>query len=237
MYREPRTAQVRGELVHRHLMRLMTNVLDLLYPPRCESCGRVGAVWCARCEVQLGAVALELVSSSAPPLLSIYATGTHEAVLQHAVHALKYANAVTLVEPLGNRLTGALDALGWRIDVIVPVPLYPTRERQRGFNQAALLGEYVARVRGIPYEHRAIERMRDTPPQVGKSRTERQDNVRDAFKAAASLHGTALLIDDVFTTGATMRACAVAARQAGAAAVYGLAVSAAPVPKASLPYP
>jgi ComF family protein len=203
----------------------MTSVLDLLYPPRCAGCGRADAVWCARCTRQLGAVALELNPVSAPPLYSICATGAHEGKLQQAIHAHKYSHAPALTVPLGKRLTDTLAALGWHFDVIVPVPLHPNRERARGYNQAHLLSEHVAQALGIPCVSGAVERWRDTPPQVGRSRKQREANMRGAFRAATPISGTALLIDDVFTTGATMRACAAAVRQAGAAKVYGLTVS------------
>jgi ComF family protein len=208
----------------------MTNVLDLLYPPRCAGCGRVDAVWCVRCSDQLDAVALELKPVPAPPLLSICATGVHEGTLQQAVHALKYSNVRALAAPLAARLIAALDALDWHIDLIIPVPLHEGRERARGYNQARLLGDAVAQALAIPSTPEAIARWRDTPPQVGRSRAQREANMSGAFRAVAPIRGAVLLIDDVFTTGATMQACATAARQAGASAVYGLTVSAAPMP-------
>jgi ComF family protein len=167
--------------------------------------------------------------ASAPPFLSICATGAHEGKLQQAIHAHKYSHTPVLTVPLGKRMTDTLAALGWHFDVIVPVPLHPNRERARGYNQARLLSEHVAQALGIPCVSDAVERWRDTPPQVGRTRKQRETNVSGAFRAAAPLSGTVLLIDDVFTTGATMRACAAALRQAGAAGVYGLTVSAAPM--------
>jgi ComF family protein len=170
-----------------------------------------------------------------PPLLSISATGIHGGKLQEAVHALKYANARQLTIPLGNRLLKSLDALRWQIDAVIPVPLHEARQRERGYNQARLLAEYVAQARGIAYQPNAIERWRNTPPQVGRNRAQRQANVHGAFRAVAPLAGSVLLVDDVFTTGATLQACALAAREAGASEVYALTVSAAPATQASNP--
>jgi ComF family protein len=179
---------------------------------------------------ELEAVPFDLRNGKAAPLKGFAATGIHEGKLQEAVHALKYNGAYTLATPLGDRLVAALAALGWQIDVALPVPLHPTRQRERGANQAELLTSHVALTLNLPYSHGTLTRWRDTPPQVGLNREQRLENVRNAFRAQAPLSGTVLLVDDVFTTGATLRACAQAAREAGANAVYGLTVSAARSP-------
>ena len=207
--------------------RVMSVGIDLLYPPRCAGCGRVDTIWCAHCQDDLDRVAVDLHIVQLPPLFSIAATGIHEGKLQQAVHALKYEGVESLAFPLADRLVAAIDTLGWVIDVIVPVPLHPSRQRARGYNQAEQLGMAVARRLDIPCDPAAILRQRDTPPQVGLNRQQRQANMRSAFQAATSLSGSILLIDDVFTTGATLQSCAQAARDGGAAAVYGLTVTAA----------
>lgn len=209
------------------LMRLIAGGLDLLYPPRCAGCGRVDTRWCARCADALAAEALAVQQQRLPPLRGLAATGVHAGKLQQAVHALKYAGALELTAPLGSRLVAALTALQWTIDIIIPVPLHTARQRERGYNQAQQLGDHVAQVLGISCDPSALLRWRDTPPQVGLNRAQRQANMHGAFKPLGSLSGTVLLIDDVFTTGATLQACARAAREAGAHAVYGLTVTAA----------
>jgi len=210
------------------LARLINLGIDLLYPPRCAGCGRVDVRWCSQCQQELEQVAVDLLRTNRlPPLLSAAATGIHEGKLQQAVHALKYSGATELMVPLGNRLVTALASLKWSIDVIVPVPLHTSRERERGYNQSQQLGDYMAQVLGISCEHSALLRWRDTPPQVGLNRAQRQTNMQGAFRANTNLSGSILLIDDVFTTGATLQACALAAHDAGASAIYSLTVSAA----------
>jgi ComF family protein len=106
-------------------------------------------------------------------------------------------------------------------DALVPVPLYWTRRWRRGFNQAEVLARAVGRRHGLPVLSRALIRVRATPPQQGDVEARRQ-NVRDAFRArqAARIAGRRLLVvDDVFTTGATVNACAKTLLQADAAAV------------------
>lgn len=206
-------------------------LLDLLYPPRCAGCERVDTRWCLACQQELDAVPFDLRQSKAAPLQAIATTGIHEGKLQQAVHALKYAGAQEVAAPLSERLIAALTALNWQFDVILPVPLHHARQRERGMNQAEQLASLVAFSLNLPYSHTTLTRWRDTPPQVRLNREQRLNNVRGAFKATTPISGTVMLIDDVFTTGATLRACAQAAREAGAQAVYGLTVSAARPPR------
>ncbi len=217
-------------MVSRDLARLERAIhvgIDLIFPPRCGGCGRVDTRWCARCQQELDQVAVEARVARLPPLVSLAYTGIHEGKLQQAVHALKYSGATELAAPLAERLIAALDRLGWSIDTIVPVPLFPSRQRQRGYNQSQQLGAVMAQVLGIPCDATALLRWRDTPPQVGLNREQRRTNVRGAFRPAGNLSGSVLLVDDVFTTGATLQSCAQAALDAGAAAAYGLTVTAA----------
>jgi ComF family protein len=172
-------------------------------------------------------VAVEPQRIRLSPDFFIASTGIHEGKLQQAVHALKYTGARELTAPLGDRLIAALAVLNWTIDTIIPVPLHTSRLRERGYNQSEQLGAYMAQVLGIPCDPSALLRWRDTPPQVGLNREQRQANVRGAFRATTTLAGSVLLIDDVFTTGATMQDCARAAYEAGAQKLYGITVTAA----------
>ncbi|MGQ9888084.1 MAG: ComF family protein [Aggregatilineales bacterium] len=204
--------------------------LDLVFPPRCAGCGRVDARWCARCQRRLEALPLAAPVTPHPPLAAAAATGPHEGLLQRAVWALKFDNGRHLAGPLGDRLAARLSALDWPADaVIVPVPLHPARLAERGYNQSQLLAEQLAASTGrlcMPY---ALKRVRQTRSQVGLDRDQRQANMAGAFAAESEqISGrSVLLLDDVYTTGSTMAACAEAAHAAGARAVYGLTVTAA----------
>lgn len=113
-----------------------------------------------------------------------------------------------------------------RITAIVPVPLHRRRQIERGFNQSALLARHLAAFTSVSLHEDTLLRIRDTPPQVGKNYQERQENVVDSFQATRSLDGIdILLIDDVYTTGATLRACAHALRSAGARSVHALTLA------------
>lgn len=107
-------------------------------------------------------------------------------------------------------------------DLLIPVPLHASRLRWRGFNQSLLLTKDLASSWAMPLDPFVLRRCRSTPPQVGLDERARRRNVRGAFAVAdrASVKGRAiLLVDDVFTTGATVNECAVTLRRAGARCV------------------
>jgi predicted amidophosphoribosyltransferase len=143
----------------------------------------------------------------------------------HLVHLLKYGGMTRLARPLGRILTETIPS-GWigRTVVVAPVPLHPSRERERGYNQSALLAAEVADRLMRPLRVDLLRRSRRTPPQALLSPDRRADNVSGAFQAVATrvpAEGAVLLIDDVLTTGATLLAATRALRAAGTSEVFG----------------
>lgn len=165
-----------------------------------------------------------------------------EGSTRQVIHRFKYGNRPVLATPLAG-----LMAEYWReqplpTDVIVPVPLHVARQRQRGYNQAHLLANALGHHIGLPVSGDVLWRVRPTPAQVGLSMAERRANVRGAFASldTANAQGSSiigvnpvhpirghrvLVVDDVCTTGATLEACSLALRAAGAASVWGLTVA------------
>jgi ComF family protein len=157
--------------------------------------------------------------------------GAYDGALREVLHLFKYRGMRPLARPLGARLAEAL-AGEWQaadFDAIVAVPLARARLRARGYNQAELLARELSRAVRMPCLSGACRRVRATPPQTGLTRAQRLENLRGAFAPgprAAALEGRRLLlIDDVFTTGATLSVCAQALRRAGARRVSALTVA------------
>lgn len=158
---------------------------------------------------------------------SIRSVALFEGRLRHAIHALKYQRMAALGEPLGEALARFWTQSPAPADVVVPVPLHSCRERERGYNQAALLAGPLGRAVGVPVRPHALQRVRATAAQVSLNAAERMANVAGAFRCNdPALRGAnVLLIDDVCTTGATLEACADALLSAGARAVRGLTLA------------
>lgn len=204
-------------------------VLDLIFPPSCVGCGKVGQSWCDRCASAVENVAPLHHLPHEPALSAVAATGLHEGRLREAVQALKYENVRSLAQFLGTRMAACLYSLNWSFDTLLPVPIGNDRLRERGYNQAGLIAAALAQEVGVAFQPSLIWRTRETRSQVGLTKAERQRNMLGAFSAHPSelRQRSVLLIDDVFTTGATLHACAIALRAVGAHEVYALTVTAA----------
>jgi ComF family protein len=112
------------------------------------------------------------------------------------------------------------------VTAVVPVPLHEQRLAERGYNQSELLAEHFCRAVELPLQPSWLQRVRETRQQVGLGPNERRANVEGAFVATSNVAGqNLLLVDDVYTTGATLRACAKAAQMAGARSIYGLTLA------------
>jgi competence protein ComFC len=146
-------------------------------------------------------------------------------IVRRIIHDFKYGRQIYLRHLVARWLWAALDdprLRSYGFDVIVPVPLHPARERERGFNQASLLAELLAVRVSIP-SRRLLERIRYTTTQTALDRTERMQNLHNAFRLRknANVRGLrVLLIDDVLTTGSTLNECARVLKGVGAISVH-----------------
>jgi ComF family protein len=144
-----------------------------------------------------------------------------------AIHRFKYEDHPELAAPLGELLAGeARSFLDRAPGFVVALPLHTRRYHARKYDQAQLLAGVLAKATGREAPVGWLSRTRDTQRQVGLSEAERAHNVEDAFTAAPTVKGReVLLVDDVFTTGATARAAASALREAGAVQVEVLTLA------------
>jgi ComF family protein len=163
-----------------------------------------------------------------PPLFDqALSVGYFEGPLREAIHQFKYRPCSALGRPLGRWMAGNVRPV-IDIDLVIPIPLHATRLRQRGFNQALLLAHELTTMFSLTLCFDNLVRIRSTRPQVELSGDERLRNVKEAFalKRPGDLNGkSVLLVDDVFTTGATMQECAKVLKKAGAGHVTALTLA------------
>jgi competence protein ComFC len=208
---------------------LFSSIGNLLFPPLCMGCQRAGEVLCYDCAAEIApAPALPNIGN----LSAIAATTVFAGHTRRLIHHLKYGGQINIAPVLAARLANTYQAQGWPADLITAVPLHADRQKKRHYNQAGLLAYHLAQQLAIPYRGQALQRLRATRSQVGLDRASRQANMSGAFAAnPAHVAGkTVLLIDDVYTTGATLQACADALLAGQATAVYALTVAYAPEP-------
>ncbi len=151
----------------------------------------------------------------------------YETALAEAIHLFKYSKKANWSKPLGRLLHTRVSDFG-KLDVILPVPLHAKRLRQREFNQSLLLAREVSLAFGIPLQVNNLRRVRWTQPQIELNGDERRKNVRGAFEVKwpdQVQDQSILLIDDVFTTGATVNECARVLKKAGTEVVNVLTVA------------
>lgn len=218
----PRQCQVCGEVRHCDRFAFLCNPCYeqafWIQPPYCEKCGlpcsgRIDHPFsCPHCHD------LALHFDRASALVRF------RGVVRHAIHALKYKRQIFWVKALHGWMGAGLEGRDFReeVDLILPVPLHPVRERERGFNQAVLLSRELSRQCRIPVRRRALARTRLTETQTHFDREERLANLRGAFEVRLpdEICGRrVLLVDDVLTTGSTASECARVLRKAGATSI------------------
>jgi ComF family protein len=211
-------------------------VIDALLPPACAACGRVGAIICPRCRAAFRPpsdpadrfIAADAGVVVGEALTVVLAALAYEGPVRRALGRLKYAGAARVADPLAQAALPTLERLVALTGAatLVPIPVHPARRRERGYNQAALLAAALSRGSGLPVAE-PLSRARETARQHHLGRAARLANLRDAFAMAPGARAppTAILVDDILTTSATMEACAAALRGGGASAVCGLAIA------------
>ncbi len=237
------------------LKEILSGIADLVFPPRCVTCGvllekRTPLPFCPACAGGIRLIRSPLCSRCGLPFLEpegedhpcgeclaaerpyavARAVGYYEETLLRAIHLFKYRGKTGIGEVLGKMMA---DFAGGRwemgaFDRILPVPLHPKRLRERGFNQSVILACEISKRFAVPLDPRSLERRVPTAPQVGLGREERSANVRGAFAVGSPerIDGKRiLLVDDVFTTGSTLGECSAVLLRAGAEGIAVLTMA------------
>ena len=231
--------------VMRGASRGMAMIRDLALPPRCPGCGEIvgaahrfcatcwanmrfiGEPWCAACnlpfEHERGSQACCARCLARPPVhAGVRAAVAYGPVARTVALRLKYARRTAYAETAARLM---LRHLPEGADLLVPVPLHRWRLWSRGYNQAALIADQISRLSGIPADRSTLERRRATAPLRGHSQAARAKTVHGAFRVRGDgVRGRAVvLVDDVYTSGATTDACTAVLLRAGATSVTILA--------------
>ena len=211
------------------LRNIKNSILHLFYPRLCEGCSKPlvtgEEILCLGCSQEIPETNYHLIEDNDAALrfagripyikATSYAYFTHEGLLQHLLHGLKYKDKKDIGLYLGRKFGASLKASGWAegMDMILPVPLHKAKEANRGYNQSRLIAMGMSDYLGIPVCDDILYRVRDTASQTNKTRSERITNMKEAFMVSDRdrIKGKHILLcDDVLTTGATLEACALA---------------------------
>lgn len=190
-------------------------LLNLFLQSSCPLCQRSGGEYfCRYCQQQLQSYQVKNSQEFWSGDLPLFTWGTYQGSVKQAIAALKYNNHPELARPLGNWLGKA-----WQQTapikgkcMIVPIPMHPEKQKQRGFNQAELLAQSFCQITGLELRSQALIRAKETKAQFSLSATEREKNLQAAFQLGREgqqlkqVKQPVLLLDDIYTTGATARA-------------------------------
>lgn len=227
------------------LSRFLGGISETLFPKICEGCGEgfeqgLSNILCLSCFNSITVYedpVCDHCGVSLPPgafenalqlrcrdcgdenysLDNVRAVGPYEGALRIAHHGFKFEGMEALRLNLAGKMASCVIPSFWQgVEALAPVPLSPERERERGYNPAALLAVELSRATGIPFR-KMLGKIKSTRPQMSLTREERLRNPKGAYriKAGAVVPAKVILVDDVFTTGATLEECAKVLKKAG----------------------
>lgn len=203
------------------------DAIEEIRPPLCALCGLPLGIPASRAihHEERMSVRCRGCRQTSSQLDGLRSYAHHSDPLRQAIIQLKYESLRAVAAPLGELMVQGWAVLFPRdcvIDIVVPIPLHARRERERGYNQAALLACALGLHLGVPIEDQVLVRVRDTRPQVGLDVTQRRANLHRAFRCAGSgaTGKRVLLVDDVCTSGSTLEEAAAALREGGASKVW-----------------
>lgn len=228
--------------------KFIRHTVDLLYPRRCMVCHKpapFGEYICPECEASLPVIEsgrcrkcgkpvedFEKICPDCQKTEHIYERGIgiyrYEGVMKEAISYMKYRGRREYGETMGvyAARSARTELLTWHPDVIIPVPIHPKKLEERGFNQAEVIAEGVSYESGIPLAAKGLIRKDSTAAMKNLTVRERSANLARAFKVGEDLSGyrSALIVDDIYTTGATIDGAATVLSGAGLSQIYFLSV-------------
>ncbi|MFZ3054748.1 MAG: ComF family protein [Minisyncoccales bacterium] len=224
-------------------MEYLKRLCDLFFPKKCINCRREGSFLCEDClslipinpfeyclceKLEKRSKCENCKNRSLDRILST--TSFNNKIIKEAIHKFKYGYLERLSIPLSFLVLSHLNAIDCQIDksfVIIPVPMHIKKKRRRGFNQSEEVAKIISESTGINLSI-ALVKIKETKPQMELNRKERVDNIVGCFEVKNKKeieNKVILLLDDVYTTGATMNECARVLKENGAKEVWGLTIA------------
>jgi ComF family protein len=204
---------------------MLAQLLDFVAPMRCAACETHGAAICSDCASEFAGSApvTRPARDGAPPIIAL---GAYAGRLARAIRTIKFSGRRSAAHRLGTQLANKLHMPA---DVVVSVPLYAARLRERGYNQADIVAQAIANKLSLPFISNALRRVINTRAQSTLALDRRRENVVRAFEAgpqtAQLWDRRVLLVDDVVTSGSTLAACAIAMRECRPRDIIGCALA------------
>ncbi len=216
---------------------LLTGLSTLFFPPICVGCDRrfekVKSVVCNDCWQKIKLLSPEITNNKVVPefLTGIFPVFLFDDLVQRIIHALKYSGYRSLGIDLGEQSAAYFPfKINPELTILSPIPLHPSKRRERGYNQSEYIARGIANKLGTAVRADLLKRVKNTRTQTQLDAHERQDNMRSAFSMNEkySLAGveSVVLIDDVFTTGATLNSAAEVLKTNGISNIFGFTVAA-----------
>ena len=223
------------------------SLLDVIFPIKCIRCGRSGEYLCEECMARVNFLPQQRCAvcngnamngethmrcRKAYVIDGVWAMASNQGVMKKLIHRYKYGYAEDLGRLLASMLISCLPGGLRKFDLLVPVPLFSLRQRWRGFNQAENLTELINKRIRVSHKKNILVRVKAGRPQASiRERKERLTNLKDVFKLSAGIDRkwikgkSILLVDDVATTGTTLRRAAIPLKRAGAGVVWGVVLA------------
>ncbi len=198
-------------------------IIDVLLPRRCLACGKEGKYICEKCSLFLSEAPTLFAAGDLEELVSVW---EYEGVIKKIIFKIKYEGVFDIINELVKKAFEIREPYIPEDTTIIFVPMFKKKEKQRGFNQAELIARKVGEITNrevLPL----LEKIKDTPSQTELDKEERMSNVKDSFrrKERVNCYNNILLVDDVWTSGATMQECCKTLKRSGVKRVFGFTLA------------
>ena len=208
----------------KELIKIKEEIIDILWPKTCLGCGKEGQYICKDCAIFLS----EVDMIEAGPRSNIMSVWEYEGLMEKLILKIKYDGCYDIINELVEKAFKTIE-LNLPPDIYITyVPMYRKKEKRRGFNQAELIAKKVGERTNRPVV-KLLEKIKDNRSQVGLNPLERSENVKNVFKMIEvrpqSMWQNVLIVDDVYTTGATVGECVRVLKKSGVKNVWGFTLS------------